>query len=246
VTTRLLNMTNVTQHMGFWGGWSGILLAALVLAGCRTGGADPRFADLPGLTEAPAPAPDAVPSAGTPATPATFTNSAPTPVTDSGSERETLQKGDAISISFSDLPIPQADFQDRIKQDGTITLLQNQTFVAEGKTRRELEKEIRQRYVPQYFQTMTVSVRLTEQTRFYYVDGEVRSPNRQVYIGQMTVLKAISSAGGFTDFAQKHKVKLTRLDGRIYVVDCPEAIENPKLDLEVLPGDKIWVPRRWF
>ncbi len=241
-------MTDIIKSVGRLSGWCGLLLAGLVLAGCRTGGSDPRFADLPGLTDmpAPTPAPAVAPTTSTPAAPAAVVSSAPTPVIDSGRELDTLQKGDAISISFSDLPTGQPDFQDRIKQDGTITLLQNQTFVAEGKTRGELEKEIRQRYVPNFFQTMTVSVKLTEQTRFFYVDGEVRSPNRQVYIGQMTVLKAISSAGGFTDFAQKHKVKLTRLDGRVFVVDCPKAIENPKLDLEVLPGDKIWVPRRWF
>ena len=58
------------------------------------------------------------------------------------------------------------------------------------------------------------------------------------------MLKAIASAGGFTDFANKKKVKLTRVDGRTQTVNCVKALDNPSLDLEVYPGDKIHVPRR--
>jgi polysaccharide export outer membrane protein len=85
-----------------------------------------------------------------------------------------------------------------------------------------------------------------ESTRWYYVLGEVRVPNRQIYNSRITVLQAIASAGGFTDFAKKTKVKLTRVDGRTQIVNCSKALENPTLDLEVYPGDTIHVPRRWL
>jgi polysaccharide export outer membrane protein len=91
---------------------------------------------------------------------------------------------------------------------------------------------------------MTVSVLPKSDTQFYFVDGEVRLPNRQVYLSRTTVLKAIASAGGFTDFANKGKVTLTRVDGRTVIVNCKRAIKDPTLDLEIFPGDKIWVPRR--
>jgi polysaccharide export outer membrane protein len=91
---------------------------------------------------------------------------------------------------------------------------------------------------------MTVTVKHQESTRWYYVDGEVKSPARQIYNSRITVLKAIASAGGFTDFANKKKVKLTRVDGRTQIVNCPKALDNPRLDPEVYPGDKIQVPRR--
>jgi len=39
-------------------------------------------------------------------------------------------------------------------------------------------------------------------------------------------------------------VILTRQDGTIYKVDCNKALKDPKLDLEVLPGDKIFVDKR--
>ena len=98
--------------------------------------------------------------------------------------------------------------------------------------------------MPNFYKYMTVSVKQLESTRWYYIDGEVKGPNRQIYNSRITVLKALASAGGFTDFANKKKVKLTRVDGRTQIVNCVKALDNPNLDPEIYPGDKIQVPRR--
>ena len=58
--------------------------------------------------------------------------------------------------------------------------------------------------------------------------------------------KALQSAGDFTDFEKKKKVRLKRPDGTSAIVNCVKARENPKLDLPVYPGDTIFVPRRKF
>jgi polysaccharide export outer membrane protein len=155
-----------------------------------------------------------------------------------------LRPGEAIQITFSDLPNPVPPFEGRIKADGTITLMLNQEFVAAGKTVGELEREIRERYVPTYFQNLTVTVKPLE--RFFYVDGQVRMPSRQQYFGRITVLGAIAAAGGFTDFANQRKVKIIRADGRVEEVDCKRAKEDPSLDVPVYPGDRIIVPRKWW
>jgi hypothetical protein len=39
-------------------------------------------------------------------------------------------------------------------------------------------------------------------------------------------------------------VKLTRVNGRTQTVNCVKALENPSLDPEIYPGDKVYVPRR--
>ena len=155
-----------------------------------------------------------------------------------------LRVGDSLTITFTDTPVPIPTFDEKIKDDGTITLTLNQTFKADGKSRGDLEKEIRARYVPNYYKIMTVSVKQQENTRWYYVDGEVKMPNRQMYAGRITVLRAIASANGFTDFANKKKVKLTRVNGHTVTVNCVKALDHPEMDLEVFPGDKIHVPRR--
>ena len=207
----------------------GLVLGALCLAGCRTHPSEQQTAE----------SPDGV-ATTTAASPAT----APVPTNSSGVEPEVLRVGDSLTVTFADTPNTIPPFQDKIKEDGTITLALNQTFNADGKTRGELEKEIRVRYVPDYFKYLTVTVTPDVNTRWYYVDGEVRAPNRQIYNSRITVLRAIASAGGFTDFANKKKVRLTRVDGRTQIVNCVKALTNPSLDLEVYPGDKIHVPRK--
>jgi polysaccharide export outer membrane protein len=156
---------------------------------------------------------------------------------------DTFRAGESLTITFADLPNPVPVWEDKIKEDGTITLMHNQTFVAANKTRAELEKEIRARYVPDWYKSFTVTVN-SGQSRVYYVGGEVRSPGRQVYLGPISVTKAIQTAGDFTDFAKKTKVKLTRVDGRVQTVNCKKALGDPRLDPEVYPGDKVTVPRR--
>ena len=220
-------------------------LAALCLAGCQSG---PQYSDVPGLpssgtgaatvsvaTPAPPPAasPQTPPAAAPPQTPPA-----------GGSGIDIMHRGDLITVSFSDLPYVQPPLDRRIAEDGTINLIENETFAAADKTPGQLEKEIRERYVPRKFLKLTVSVMQQKDTQFYYVGGEVKSPGRQVYFSRIKVLGAIKSAGDFTDFANKKKVQLTRSDGRTFIINCKDALKNPTLDLEVFPGDNINVPRK--
>jgi polysaccharide export outer membrane protein len=152
--------------------------------------------------------------------------------------------GEPLTVVFSDLPTGVQSFEEQVNDRGMITLLLNKTFTAAGKTRPELEKEIRAAYVPDYFVNLTVTIKRPEQ--LYYVGGEVRSPNRYAYASGTTVTKAIQAAGDFTDWANKKNVTLTRADGRSQIVDCIKALKDPKHDPHVYPGDKITVRRRVF
>jgi protein involved in polysaccharide export with SLBB domain len=152
-----------------------------------------------------------------------------------------IEVGEALYVQFLDTPTVITPSSERVKSDGTVTLIHNQIFVAAGKHRGDLEKEIRDRYVPSYYKNLTVTIQLPQ--RFYWVEGDVRFPSKQEYSGKTTVLKAIATAQGFTEFARKSKVRLTR-GGETYVIDCEAAQKKPRLDMEVLPGDKIFVPRR--
>jgi protein involved in polysaccharide export with SLBB domain len=207
----------------------------MIVAGCQS---KPKFADLPGLPSAPR-------TGGT--TMAAGPGPGPTAeMISNPGVLDRIQVGDNLYITFADLPPPiQPPIEERVRDDGTIRLIQDQTFVAAGKMRGALEKEIRDRYVPKFFKTMTVTVTQQKSTQFYYVDGEVKRPDRQVYISRLRLTQAIASAMGFTDFARKKAVVLTRADGRTKItVNCVKAQTDPTLDPEVYPGDKIWVPRR--
>jgi polysaccharide export outer membrane protein len=151
--------------------------------------------------------------------------------------------GDLVVVSFSGLTDPPAPHEERIKEDGTITLMLIGQVTAKGKTPGELQKEIRQTYVDKRFFTETLTITVKVQERFFFVGGQVRSPNRYIYAEGMTVLKAIQSAGDFNEFAKRTKVQVTRLDGRTIIVNCKKALDNPKYDIPIYPGDRINVPR---
>jgi protein involved in polysaccharide export with SLBB domain len=96
--------------------------------------------------------------------------------------------------------------------------------------------------VPKYYRHLTVTVNTGD--RVYYVTGEVKQPGRQLYVGQMTVTKAITTAGDFTDFANHKKVRLIRANGQTIKVNCDKALQDPSQDPSVYPNDQIQVPRK--
>lgn len=76
--------------------------------------------------------------------------------------------------------------------------------------------------------------------RVFYVTGEVKNPGQFTYRKDMTVLNAISAAGGFTEKAARKKIKIVReMDGR--------KIEIPaRLDDLIQPNDTIVVPESFW
>ena len=242
-----MSIRNIGKGLGRWGAVCGVLWAGLGLSGCRTHSPEQQFAEVPpALTVTSNANAVAAPATTQVAVPATTPVGGPALANGSGPEVEVLHVGGTLTIALMDTPTPIPIFEGKIKEDGTITLTLNQTFKADGKTPGDLEKEIRERYVPKFFKYMTVTVKQEQNSLWYYVDGEVKTPSRQLYSTRITVLKAIASASGFTDFANKKKVRLTRADGRTQIVNCVKARDNPALDLEVYPGDKLYVPRRFW
>ena len=78
------------------------------------------------------------------------------------------------------------------------------------------------------------------QAQKFYVNGEVRVPGNYVYEKGLTVHKAITMAGGFTDKAAKASTKVLRsIEGKEHTIEVT-------LDALVLPEDIIVVPQRFF
>ena len=152
--------------------------------------------------------------------------------------------GETVSVLFSGTPDPIVPHEESIKEDGDITLSLIGPVHAVGKTAGELQNEIHDLYVPKYFVRLTVTVKPGDLV--YYVRGEVKGPGRQLYVGEITVTKAIASAGDFTDFANHGNVSLTRANGQQIKVDCDEALRSPSKDPRVYPGDQIVVKRRLY
>jgi polysaccharide export outer membrane protein len=114
--------------------------------------------------------------------------------------------------------------------------------MAAGKTVGKLQEELQALYVPDYYKSLSVVI--TTEERFVYVGGEVKNPGPHQYLPGMTVLKAIQSAGDFTEYGNRRNVTLTRASGRQETVNCSKAINDPKYDKLVYPDDRIHVKKR--
>ncbi len=208
------------------------LLAPILVAltGCGT----MQYADQASPTTTNAPAIGGTPVSVPPAT-ASQTNPA---------GPDTLRAGDRINISFSGLPTPIEKHEEQIREDGYINPpLLRRAIKAAGKSIGQLQDELQKLYVPDYFISATITVR--RQDSYFFVGGEVKSPGQKPYLSEMTVLKAIQTAGDFTDFAKKTRVQVIRANGhKEKPVNCPKAIKVPKLDLPIFPGDQVIVPKR--
>jgi polysaccharide export outer membrane protein len=75
----------------------------------------------------------------------------------------------------------------------------------------------------------------------FYVTGEVKKPDAYKYEDGMTVIKAVTMAGGFTDKASRGKVKIIRKAG-----GKEETLEKLEMDEPVMPNDVIVVPESFF
>ena len=158
---------------------------------------------------------------------------------------DSLEPGNQITITFSGLSTIPIPYSCRIREDGTISPpYLKEPIIAAGKTIGELERELEKEYVPAIYKTINVTIRTTD--RFFYVGGEVRQPSRQIFIGRITVTQAIQSAGDFTDFADQREVRVIRATGKVDIIDCKAALDDPTRDLPVYPGDNIVVGRRLF
>lgn len=156
-----------------------------------------------------------------------------------------LHIGDAVTVAFSGLPEPLEPQEKPIKEDGTISLPDIGRVMAAGKTAGELEDFIHDLYVPKIYNHLTVTVKTTGD-RVYYVHGEVNHPDRLIYAGQITVSKAITSAGDFTNFANRKKVWLVRANGQRFRLNCVRILAGDDPDPPVYPGDQIEVTRSLY
>jgi len=110
---------------------------------------------------------------------------------------------------------------------------------AMGLTAREVEDVVEEELRAQgYLVSPQASIEVLNYRPFYII-GEVRQPGSYPYVSGMTVINAVALAGGFTYRADQDDIIVNRggSEGRAMTA-LPET--------EVLPGDVIEVPERFF
>lgn len=209
-----------------WAPICGLLICGILLGGCASS-PDPLNGSEPG--------PEAVSATGG------DTNKDGSALTQQDSVWR-FQIGNQVIVTFTGPTEPLPPHEERIKEDGNLTLTLIGPIKAVGKTAAELQAEIHDLYVPKYYVRLTVVVKYASELS-YYVLGEVRRPGPTAYLGKTTVTTAIGAASGFTEFASKTDLTLTRANGKKIKVNYKKAITDPKFDPQVFPGDSINVKR---
>jgi polysaccharide export outer membrane protein len=154
-----------------------------------------------------------------------------------------LKRGDRIIIHKRGIPTAE-DIQDVIDDSGNVNLSLIGTVKLAGKTTSEAEALIEKAYVDaQYYDKITIIV--VAQSEEYFVRGEVKRPGRYPLAGDVTLLMALATAQGYTDFAKPRDVRIIR--GKEVLRFNAQRIEARKdKDPLIEPEDIIVVERAIF
>ncbi|MBO9517204.1 MAG: polysaccharide export protein [Porphyrobacter sp.] len=146
--------------------------------------------------------------------------------------------GDKIRVTVQDLTAADGEYE--VDDSGSISLPLVKAIRVDGMTLREIENQVEAAYLQAgILNQPVVSVQPIE-LRPFYVMGEVNQPGEFKYRQGMTVLAALSAAGGYTYRAKTGEVAITR------TVEGQEVTTRADENTRVLPGDRIRVLERWF
>ena len=134
-----------------------------------------------------------------------------------------------------------------VRPDGKITLPLLNDVQASGLTPLELAGVITDG-LKKFINSPQVTVSVSEiNSRRIYVTGEVLRPGAFPLLPGMTVLQALSSSGGFTQFARVKNIYVLRTENgkeAKYLFNYKDAIggKKPEQNIQLQPGDVIVVP----
>ena len=132
-----------------------------------------------------------------------------------------------------------------VRPDGKISLPLLNDVQAAGLTAMELANVISEG-LKKYINGPQVTVTVSEiNSRRIYVTGEVTRPGAFPLLPNMTALQGLTSAGGFTQFANPKKIYVLRTENGKQVkhpFNYKAVLDGKAEDIPLQPGDTIVVP----
>jgi polysaccharide export outer membrane protein len=171
-------------------------------------------------------------------------NNPPPPIADT-----TLGVGDTFEVRvFGEAELSGVY---RVSAEGTITFPLAGVIKVEGLDPQQAALEIGRLLAQgQFLRNPQVSVMVRDQTsKKIIIMGQVAKPGTFTYVPSMSVVEAITTAGGFTPIAAKNATTITRTEsGKKTIVKVPvDDIGTGKArNVYLRPGDIISVPERLF
>ena len=154
-----------------------------------------------------------------------------------------LKPSDPLIVRFSGIN-DQAVIELVIDEKGYIRLLHIEPILAINLTTTQLEKEIEQKYIEgEIYKNVSVNILMT--AKAYYLQGEVIQSGQFELVSGTTLLQAIATARGYSPYANRKKVTVTR-QGKITEYNMKEIEKDPSKDIIIEAGDVIKVWTRWY
>jgi polysaccharide export outer membrane protein len=164
-----------------------------------------------------------------------------------GSDDYRIGSGDTLQVSV--WKEPEASVPTGVvRPDGKITVPLIKEVEVAGLTPRQAEAVITER-IGKFITDPNVTVVVaTINSKKIYLIGAVRKEGTLAYTYGMTVMQALSEAGGLNDYAKRKKIYILRTEnGREYRLDFnyEEVIRGERMEQNVvlLPGDTVVVPQ---
>ena len=158
-----------------------------------------------------------------------------------------IQVGDQLDIKF--FYNPELNEQVTVRPDGRISLQLVREIMTAGLTPAELTDLLTKKYAKELkMPEVTVIVRSFGGHKIY-VDGEVAKPGIVPLVGFVTVLQAISQAGGMKDTARRGEVIVIRHGTAnkpiALTVNIEKVIDGTDMrqDIPLKPFDIVYVPK---
>ena len=155
--------------------------------------------------------------------------------------RKKLRRGDKVFVNIL-TPVEPTEIKNEINDFGAINLPLIGTVKLEGLTTSEAEKLIKKAYMDGGFYRK-LDVIVMSQEGEYYIQGEINKAGVFPLSGDVTLLMAIATAGGPTDWAKESKVQIRR-DSKIMEFDVDRIRKGKDKDPYIESGDIIVIPRR--
>ena len=191
----------------------------------------------------PAPATKAAAAPAAPAASAAAASALPS----SASDDYVIGQTDVLSIVFWGEKDLSSDVT--VRPDGKISMPLLNDVVAAGLTPEQLRRVLLDRAKKFFVDSppeVTVVVKQVNNNRAF-VTGQVARPGPYVLTGPTTVLQVLAMAGGFTEFADKKRILITRVENgeaRFITFNYDEMLkrQDPKQNVVLKAGDTIVVP----
>jgi len=170
------------------------------------------------------------------------------PPVDGGPEASLLGRNDVVEVRVFQEP----DFSGvyRVSSSGTIDFPFCPKLPVLGLAPEDLAAQLTVCLAPKVLKNPQITVSTREyNSKKIFVVGEVQKPGTFPYEDNMTIIQAITLAGGFTKTAAKNSTNLTRLvEGHEMkqTVEVDDIAQGKAPNVPLLPGDIIFVPESFF